>query len=165
MRADALYLEILASYYSVPPALEAIATGCRRLADGTKITLWRTGQHDEDYTPISTEEEADLMRLYGATNAYDWCCTFWGSKWGDCHTELCAGIVDAEPADSLVYVFEGAWSCPCRGFCEVSKRFPSLTFSIEYREPMAGFIGSYVCQNGKALNDSVFDMYDYDGDH
>jgi len=160
--ADKPYLDILASYYPVPQALEGILTGYRREEDGAWIDIYSRVQRDGKRIDLSLEERKTLARRYGASSANEWRCAFWGSKWGDCHTELCAGLEDAESPDALVYFFDGAWNCPCPGFREVSKQFPLLTFSITYHEERMGFAGSYVCRNGKVLKNSVVDTLDSD---
>lgn len=151
------YLEILASYYPVPKALYGIIEGMYRFEDGRQIHLWRESSRKADnplelpVVEVSAEEKDTLLGRYGATNVLDWCETFWGTKWGDCHTELWE--VEGNPGcpEALLYCFDAAWCCPCPGFLEVSKMFPLLTFSIDYVPETSGFADSFACRNGAEI--------------
>jgi hypothetical protein len=157
--------EILGSYYPIPQALEGISKGFRRLEDGRYIELWRQGHKDAgDALPrvleVCAKEQRCLLRRFGATNAYDWCAAWWGSKTGDRRTQLCRDLTEAGQEDFLIYRFCAAWNCPCPGLREVSRQFPGLTFSIDYHEEEACFRGCYVCRNGEELEDSVTDTFE-----
>ena len=66
---------------------------------------------------------------YGAANWYDWCCSHWGTKWNACESYL-----HGEDNTSLTYSFNTAWCEPRPIFEELLKRFPRLSFRIEFHE-------------------------------
>jgi len=89
---------------------------------------------------------------------YDWCCTYWGSKWGDYNTDY------NEPYNGTLKGFLlSAWDTPTEGFVEVSKRWPSLHFRIDYHECGMNFRGWYTIENG-SLEQEQWEMSKNDWD-
>lgn len=80
----------------------------------------------------SDEEFAALDALkdeYGFDNWYDWSLANWDTKWNACHTE---GCLPAETPKMLIYSFDTAWGSPDNVIHALAKRFPNLTFRLEY---------------------------------
>ena len=84
---------------------------------------------------------------------YSWCLQNWGTKWGDCETEI---IVND---DYLVLKYETAWSPALEGLEQISRLFPTLTFQTDYLEEGMQFIGAASFQNGSA---SIYDVPESD---
>lgn len=137
---------ILASYYPIPADIIQQDRGGGSLAG--------------DNASGGAENSA-LLRPCGE-NTVEWCRTHWGSKWGDCHAELVEDLQASDAEGTLVYSFDAAWYCPCRGFCEVSRRFPHLTFALTYQEDQVSFEGSYVCRAGDVLAEDVWERCEPD---
>jgi len=79
------------------------------------------------------------MKDWYNSGGYDWCIAHWGTKWGIYDVELLEG--DFEDG-RLEYTFQSAWSPPVPVIEAMSKRFPSLTFALDYFEGGSGFMGS-----------------------
>lgn len=83
---------------------------------------------------------------YGYADWYDWSIANWGTKWGDCETEL----VHHVPTE-LLYTFDTAWSPPIQLIQKMSVKYPTLSFSIVYEELGMGFIGGMKIVNGETV--------------
>lgn len=106
----------------------------------------------DSYYPIPQ----DVLDKQGAW--YDWCSNHWGSKWGDYSTDY------NEPVNgTLNGFFSSAWDTPEEGFVEVSKKFPTLHFRVDFHECGMNFRGWFEAENGKSCN-SIWDMTQEDYD-
>jgi hypothetical protein len=81
---------------------------------------------------------------------YDWCIKNWGTKWGLYAVELDEDDADPEQ-ERLLYHFQSAWSPPIPVIEAMSKRFPSLTFALDYFEGLGGFMGSCEYEHGQEV--------------
>lgn len=79
--------------------------------------------------PNSKEAKA-LRAKYGFDNWYDWRWEHWGTKWDAC--DVAYGL-DDDPGN-LYVEFNTAWSFPTPIAVELSKRFPTLTFTYDATE-------------------------------
>ena len=102
----------------------------------------------KDYknTPKSEEERQELISKYGYDNESDWCIANWGTD-DDC--------VEASYDESMHILTFVTWdSPPDKAIIAISKQFPTLKFTFEYKnfkakeEPVADF-GRFICQDGK----------------
>lgn len=83
------------------------------------------------------------------SGGYDWCIEHWGTKWGFYEIELeCADFEEGE----IRYTFQTAWSPPIPVIQAMSKRFPSLSFALDYFEGGMGFMGSFMYENGQEVD-------------
>jgi len=63
------------------------------------------------------------IKEYGFASWYDWACTQWGTKWGDCETEV------EHTADATNIRYETAWGPFSETFFEtLAMTYPTLTF-------------------------------------
>ena len=101
--------------------------------------------------------QANLAK-YGARDWYDWCCSHWGTKWGDCDTSL-----NGHSDTHLDFSFDTAWSPPIDALNHISTMFPTLEFHIQYEELGNGLIGAGRIQNGlvATCDGSVEDIEGY----
>lgn len=83
------------------------------------------------------------LAKYGAKDWYDWCCSHWGTKWGDCDTQL-----NGQSDTNLDFSFDSAWSPPIDGLNYISTKFPNLVFHLQYEELGMGLVGAGRIQNG-----------------
>jgi hypothetical protein len=71
---------------------------------------------DGCYVPKSKLKRQRWLKLYGATNWYDWRRINWGTKWNSYDVEI-----DANFDDELSVQFYTAWSAPLPVFFEIQK--------------------------------------------
>jgi len=82
---------------------------------------------------------------YGEENCwYDWSINNWGTKW-ECY-EVAAGEIDN---NTLVILFQTAWSPPMPVIDKIVEMFPQLEFSFSYIDEGMGFAGTHGYKNGE----------------
>ena len=96
-------------------------------------------------TPDSEVEKAkELTAKYGASNWYDWHINNWGTKW-----DIDADEDDYDSTDTCIrYSFDSAWSPPTKAIVALSSLFPTLNFTLTYREDGCAFAGILKVGNG-----------------
>jgi hypothetical protein len=57
---------------------------------------------------------------------YDWCVEHWGTKWNASDAAL------EQMWDGVCFIFRTAWTPPLPVMLELARRFPSVSFSLEY---------------------------------
>ena len=123
------------------------------------------------------EQKQKNIEDHGAVDWYEWCCTNWGTKWGDCQTHFVQEDLTGSEEDSLKKVmlrFDTAWSPPIEGMDVVATKYPDIMFDLRYWEPGMGFqgykiYGSGECQGEATMDymedaDMVYDNMDYSYD-
>lgn len=115
-------------------------------------------------SPVREEDEEranELMEKYGSTDWYSWQNKNWGTKWGDCHTEL---LDEGEFEDGtyiLSYSFDTPWGTATSGFEYVSEQFPTLIFEFHYDEEAGFFQGNEVIYEGGVVYEGMFQPCEY----
>lgn len=149
--------DILGTLYPIPQELKETKSShysaepnknWKVLLDNGEITQeW----HDElvSKNAIGYAQGQANIAKYGASDWYDWCCSHWGTKWGDCDTSL-----NGHTDNHLEFYFDTAWSAPIDGFAHISTMFPTLTFTITYEEGGMGFFGAVKIVNGQVAQSS-----------
>jgi hypothetical protein len=96
---------------------------------------------------------------YGCKDWYEWNCKYWGTKWNSSDSSSCGNTIS----------FQTAWSTPYPVIEELSKKYPTISFTINYAdEDIGSNCGTYKLQNGNLLEnikgDTVFacEMWGYD---
>jgi hypothetical protein len=74
---------------------------------------------------------------------YNWCIRNWGTKWGDCETEI---LVNEN--DNLFLTYQTAWSPALEGLQRISTMFPTLVFRTDWTEEGNQSIGAASFENG-----------------
>jgi hypothetical protein len=97
--------------------------------------------------PMTKKRHKELINKYGFDNWYDWSLANWGTKW-DAYETYCEKSIK-----ELFYTFDTAWSPPVNWLEKVSKKYPKLRFTLEYREGGAGFEGAAIAENGEISDD------------
>ena len=129
------------------------------------------------------EQKQKNIEDHGAVDWYEWCCTNWGTKWGDnqthlVHEDLCTPFSTADDTEvslkKIMLRFDTAWSPPIEGMDVVSTKYPDIMFDLRYWEPGMGFqgykiYGSGECQGEATMDymedaDMVYDNMDYSYD-
>ena len=87
-------------------------------------------------------------------DGYNWCLENWGTKWGDCETEI-----TVNDPDYLVIRFQSAWSPALEGLARISTMFPTLTFQTDWVEEGMQSIGAASFHDG---NDCFYEVPEAD---
>lgn len=86
---------------------------------------------------------------------YTWRLVSWGTKWDlSDETEVQEDFED----NKLEYRFDTAWSPPCAWVETASKKYPTLSFRLQYEEGGCSFEGHVTFKNGEAVDE-------YEGDY
>ncbi len=87
---------------------------------------------------ILTESESQaLIKAYWHNNWYDWqCANRWTKR--DC----CDPNIAKDASDEISVSFDTARSPPSEWFEKLCKKFPQITFELEYEEPGMAFEGT-----------------------
>ena len=106
-----------------PEVFEKIHQGSRNF-DGVRVSAWF--EDDEGARPIMDITKQELIEKYGTYQPVDWEYINWGTKWGDCDTELLSmEIVEDDPYafGKLVFAFSSAWGEPFRLLNDIAKKY------------------------------------------
>ena len=86
------------------------------------------------YKEFHEKYGADVKDGYNA-GGYDWCIENWGTKWNAYSIKF----------DRLSVRFDTAWSPPEPVIIALAKKFPNVSFHLEYFECGVGFAGGFSC--------------------
>lgn len=76
------------------------------------------------------------LKATGYTDWYEWCNDNWGTKWGDCRTEI-----NQHDEDRTEFQYETAWGpFGLKFVTAMGSAFPQLTFVIESTEESHAFV-------------------------
>ena len=150
----------------------------KRFANGIKDS-----QILESYIPCPTElrdtvsgwvgeEKADEHRQqmesnttkYGFKDWYDWQYDIWGTKWGDCDTDINNPLGFSDGSWEVPIQYKTAWGPAEAGFIKVSAMFPTLLFIFDYEEEAGFFAGTQVMQDGATVFESMYEPCSYEGE-
>ena len=153
-------------------------TELRRFIDGIKDS-----QILDSYIPCPTElrdtvsgsvgeEKADEHRQqmesntakYGFKDWYDWQYEIWGTKWGDCSTDIDKALKLPDGSWAVKVNYQTAWGPAEAGFLKVSTMFPALLFVFDYDEEAGFFAGIQVMQDGASVFESMYEPCSYEGE-
>lgn len=95
----------LTNVNDTPDIFNGIHSGSRTIGN-KRYKLWREDKEGNP-TGVTEEEYSLLLKLTGAMDSIDWQYKNWGTKWGDCNTEILK-----ETKTTLVLNFESAWGEP-----------------------------------------------------
>lgn len=130
--------------------------------------IWKTFVNDGTWTKEFYEEQCTRalaeaaisksnVEKYGFPSWYEWRIHHWGTKWGDCHTNISLRVIN-EKTSEVTIQYDTAWSPIDSGFIKLSEMFPKLIFTTYYREPGMGFQGVYQVANGEVIMDQSGDI-------
>jgi len=101
-------------------------------------------------TKAEQEKNAELLKKYGFADWWTWRISKWGTKW-DIEAHL------QKIGKTLYYGFDSAWAPPVNWLEYVCKKFPKLTFTLDYEESGVGFRGQMICENGEVVSEEEYD--------
>ena len=93
----------------------------------------------EKISPTPKEMLDPVLEKAGLPDWYAWRAKNWGTKW-----DLEAG----EKFKGDILYFSTAWSPPIEAISTLSKRFPTMTFTLDYHESGMGFAGHTAFKSG-----------------
>lgn len=160
--------QIISSYLPIPEELNITSTSAyeeipEKWAEWVKDGSWTQEDYDkrvEENNTLLAQQKANIAK-YGHTDWYDWCCTNWGTKWGDCHTDIHTFHDSDEPTATLTGSFDTAWGPADQAFITISKMFPTLLFTFTYDEEAGFFAGIQAFRNGEEVFESLYVPADY----
>ena len=106
----------LSNINPVPEVFTGLHSGARTI-DGVKYDLWLEKEGKEP-VGLDDNEVSKIMKLTGATDAIDWQYKNWGTKWGDCETELYT-----KNKTKLQLKFSSAWGEPFILLDDIAKKY------------------------------------------
>jgi hypothetical protein len=107
------------------------------------------------------QQEANIAK-YGYPNWYDWAYDNWGTKWGDCDTDISKPMEHSNGSWEVQVHYQTAWGPADAGFLKVSALFPELLFTFDYDEEAGFFAGVHVFQDGAIVFESMYEPCSYE---
>jgi hypothetical protein len=97
-----------------------------------------------------TQALADEYKAkFGHCDWYGWQTDNWGTKWN---------AYDQYSNDDAVIEFNTAWSTPYSLLVNLSKKYPQVTFEVEYADEDFGYnVGRFVLLNGEVIEQNIPD--------
>jgi hypothetical protein len=83
---------------------------------------------------------------------YEKCRNNWGTKWNTMDCDI------KDDGASLTVWFETAWSPPIPVMEALTKKYTTLSFTLEYSEGGVGFRGIFEGKDGETIRDDTWDM-------
>ena len=103
----------------IPEELQAIHSGAITI-DDVRVNAW---YEDEDgRRPVMDMIKKELTEKFGTYEPLDWQYNNWGTKWGDCQTELVDDTINKSGRE-LHFRFESAWGEPFRLLNDIAIKF------------------------------------------
>lgn len=107
-----------------------------------------------DFMPQPTDADGELI------GGVDWQYENWGTKWGDCETEISDENYAVPEMSSISMHFQTPWG-PAAGLLkEISRLYPNVSIDNEYEEPGMNFFGIARYKGGEAVIDEIHE-YDF----
>ena len=112
---------------------------------------------------ITKEQHESLITKYGSADWMGWSLTNWGTKWGSCDDGGWL-VVEGKNGNATGNIgFDTAWKFPRAFFVNASKKFPTLTFDLEFAAESGDFVGKASFKNGKVYKEVEYDWNSKDG--
>lgn len=104
------------------------------------VEFMKSKEHSFDFNNLVPMPEKIILSMGKNDDWYQWSVENWGTKWNAYDIEKWENIIE----------FQTAWSHPYPVIVAMSKRFPDVTFNIEYAdEDIHGDnFGAYQITNG-----------------
>jgi len=105
-----------------------------------------------DHRGESPEHLANKAK-YGHADWYGWRLANWGTKWDACET-----YISHEDDDSVVVIFETAWSPPTELLAWYAQQNPDVVFVNEFSEEGCCFAG-YDCNSASGFDSQCWELH------
>jgi len=96
------------------------------------------------------QNSEQLIAKYGADEWYHWCIQNWETKWD---------AYDYKEWDGNMLRFCTAWSPPRPVIQALSKKFPELTFRLQYADEGWGYVGETTFAGGAVIGEEYLRDY------
>ena len=91
----------------------------------------------------------EYKKKFGHCDWYGWQTANWGTKWN---------AYEQHEVDENVIEFDTAWSTPYSLLVNLSKKYPQVTFEVEYADEDFGYnVGKYVLLDGETIDQNIPD--------
>lgn len=91
----------------------------------------------------------EYKKKFGHCDWYGWQTANWGTKWN---------AYEQHEIDANVIEFDTAWSTPYSLLVNLSKKYPQVTFEVEYADEDFGYnVGKYVLLDGETIDQNIPD--------
>ncbi len=104
-----------------------------------------------DFMPQPVDENGELI------GGVDWQYDTWGTKWGDCDTELIDENYSSPNTSTISLGYQTPWGPASALIKEISRLHPDVTIDIEYEEPGMTFFGVEQHKGGETIFDQHHD--------
>lgn len=127
--------------------VKAIVDAVRPVEDENGYRV-KDSQKELTFTKFMPQPKDEAGELLGSTS---WQYENWGTKWGDCDTDISYEEYDANGTGSASLHYNTAWG-PMTGLVkEISRLHPDVTIDIEYEEPGMNFFGVEQFKSGDVI--------------
>lgn len=109
------------------------------------------------------QQESNIAK-YGHKDWYDWSYDNWGTKWGDCDTDISEPMEFSDGSWEVQARYMTAWGPADAGFLKVSAMFPTLLFTFDYDEEAGFFAGVHAFRDGAIVFESMYEPCEYEGE-
>lgn len=161
---DGRTYRIVESLFPTPDDLRieasfALETVPQKWAEWVADGSWTQEKYDEEVERNKTlreKQEANIAK-YGTKDWYDWQYDNWGTKWGDCRTDMTGEpIAIAGGLMTVGFAYDSAWGTLDKAFYKISKDFPNCVFFFEYDEEAGFFMGAEAMRNGETVAEGMW---------
>ena len=91
----------------------------------------------------------EYKKKFGHCDWYGWQTANWGTKWN---------AYEQHEIDANVIEFDTAWSTPYSLLVNLSKKYPQVTFEVEYADEDFGYnVGKFVLLDGETIDQNIPD--------
>lgn len=118
---------------------------------------------DEEKAKEQRKQQDSNIAKHGHKDWYDWQYSQWGTKWGDCDTDVGVPLELPNGSWSVQIHYTTAWGPASEGFGKISKMFPSLVFCFDYDEEAGFFAGIEAMQDGDVIFEDMYSPNEYEG--
>lgn len=161
---------IIPSYLPVPEELQITSTSAyEQIPEGWQKMVdegtWTQEDYDERVAgnnELLAKQKANIAK-YGHKDWYEWQYNEWGTKWGDCHTQI-GTPYEADGAWSVDITFDTPWGTAHKAWLTISAMFPNLVFLFSYDEEAGFFAGYEIYCAGDSLIEAMYEPSDYPED-
>lgn len=122
------------------------------------------GSVGEDKAEEHRKQQESNIAKYGHKDWYDWSYDNWGTKWGDCDTDISEPMAFSDGSWEVQARYMTAWGPADAGFLKVSAMFPTLLFTFDYDEEAGFFAGTQAMQDGASVFESMYEPCSYEGE-
>lgn len=150
---------VISSFLPCPEGLTKVAYPVRIITE----EQYKAQNPEDPIQGITIKKQSQLIKKYGYDNWYDWCINNWGTRSDVVNCTISAGylskvnrIINGESEGNITYRFDTAWNPPIEALTFISKKFPKLTFMLNYKDECGELKGTAIFFNGVVRHNERF---------